>query len=195
MTNAAISTSIVPISTGAKGPTARRHILQADPVSRRKKALKRLPNELTVGVDYPVESFNQLCLVFLSCDSSVSWLTYFSSGLETARGRWTDHGPASPDRDIVVPLETASPRSRGRNRKSINHETHQTHERKANAEKVRGRCVWIRPREPGQAVYGVPWLEKVGPFATRWPIPPLPSWLVGSQPLQSIVACRIVATG
>jgi hypothetical protein len=49
--------------------------------------------ELIVGVDYPVDSFNQLCAAFLSCDSRVSWLMSSSSGLETARPRWIDDRP------------------------------------------------------------------------------------------------------
>jgi hypothetical protein len=49
--------------------------------------------ELIVGVDYSVDSFNQLCAAFLSCDSRVSWLMSSSSGLETAHVRWIDNRP------------------------------------------------------------------------------------------------------
>jgi hypothetical protein len=48
---------------------------------------------LIVGVDYPVDSFNQLCPAFLSCVSSVSWLMFSSSGLETAHPRWIGDRP------------------------------------------------------------------------------------------------------
>jgi hypothetical protein len=47
-----------------------------------------LRGELFVDMDYLVDSFNQLCAAFLSCDSSVSWLIFSSSGRETARLRW-----------------------------------------------------------------------------------------------------------
>jgi hypothetical protein len=68
-----------------------------------------------------------------------------SNELTALDGSTTGHRPASPDRDIVVRLETASPRSPGMNRKSINHETHETHEKRQKSEKARGRCVRIRP--------------------------------------------------
>jgi hypothetical protein len=90
--------------------------------------------ELIVDVDYLVDSFNQLCPGFVSC---VSWLMFWSTGLETTRPRWIDDRPRSGligPRDRGVRLETASPCSRGRNRKSVNHETLETHEKKAKAE-------------------------------------------------------------
>jgi hypothetical protein len=52
-----------------------------------------LRGELIVGVDYPVDSFNQLCAAFLSCVSSVSWLMFSSSGDETASPQWIDDRP------------------------------------------------------------------------------------------------------
>jgi hypothetical protein len=59
----------------------------------RKKLATPLRGESIVGVDYLVDSFNQLCAAFLSCDSCVSWLMISSCGVETARRRWIDDRP------------------------------------------------------------------------------------------------------
>ena len=59
----------------------------------RKKVEIPLRWELIVGVDCPIDSFNQLCAAFLSCDSCVSWLMISYSGRESARRRWIDDRP------------------------------------------------------------------------------------------------------
>jgi hypothetical protein len=49
--------------------------------------------KLIAGLDFPVDSFNQMSLAFLSCDSCVSWLMFSSAGLLTACPRWIDDRP------------------------------------------------------------------------------------------------------
>jgi hypothetical protein len=73
--------------------TKKRQMLKFANVKVQTEVDMPLRGELMVGVDHPVDSFNQLCAAFLSCASRVSWLMFSSTGLETARPRRIDDRP------------------------------------------------------------------------------------------------------